>query len=157
MAKKSFKENPALSFISQALAEAAVPPSTTPTKIPQPKKTDKAPPADEQIPYTDADMYTHTHIAKPTDVHISTDEYEDEAVSTHVSVQAELEETFAETPPEPEPAASGITGRGESKSKRLQLLLRPSTHEGVARLAKASQTSVNDTINQILEDYLRKL
>ena len=54
------------------------------------------------------------------------------------------------------PLPSGITGRGESKSKRLQLLLRPSTHEGLVRLSKQYRTSVNDVINQILEDFLRR-
>lgn len=44
----------------------------------------------------------------------------------------------------------------ESKSKRLQLLIRPSTAEKLKARAGAEGTSVNDLINTILEEALRE-
>lgn len=44
----------------------------------------------------------------------------------------------------------------ESKSRRLQLLIKPSTYAGISQLADNNDTSVNDIINTILEEYLRR-
>lgn len=46
--------------------------------------------------------------------------------------------------------------RRETKSKRLQILIRPGTHERLKRLSESRGQSVNDLINEILEDYLNK-
>jgi hypothetical protein len=54
----------------------------------------------------------------------------------------------------PQPDADS-SPRAEVKSRRFQLLLRPGTYAALAALAKTRETSVNDTINTILEDYLR--
>ena len=42
----------------------------------------------------------------------------------------------------------------ENKSKRLQLLIQPSTHEKLKNRAKAEGTSVNDLVNSILIEAL---
>lgn len=39
----------------------------------------------------------------------------------------------------------------EPKNKRVQLLIRPSTYEGIKKLANKTQVSVNAYINEILE------
>ena len=44
----------------------------------------------------------------------------------------------------------------ENKSRRLQLLIKPSTHNAISEIAQLNDTSINDTINTILENYLRK-
>lgn len=44
----------------------------------------------------------------------------------------------------------------ENKSRRLQLLVKPSTVEKLKARAKQDGTSVNDIVNTILEDALRE-
>lgn len=46
--------------------------------------------------------------------------------------------------------------RRETKSRRLQILIRPGTYERLKRLSESRGQSVNDLINEILEDYLNK-
>lgn len=46
--------------------------------------------------------------------------------------------------------------RAESKSKRLQLLIKPSLHSLLKDKAEQEGTSVNNLINEILEKELRK-
>lgn len=46
--------------------------------------------------------------------------------------------------------------RAESKSKRLQLLIKPSLHSLLKDEADQQRTSVNNLINEILEKELRK-
>lgn len=41
----------------------------------------------------------------------------------------------------------------ETKSKRLNLLVKPSIYEDLEKIATMKQTSVNDLINRVLEDY----
>ena len=43
----------------------------------------------------------------------------------------------------------------ETKSRRLQLLIKPSTAEKLKRIATRAGTSVNDLINSILEEALK--
>lgn len=43
--------------------------------------------------------------------------------------------------------------RKETKSKRLNLLLQPSTMESLTKIAYMDRTSVNDLINGILKQY----
>lgn len=126
MAKKSFKENPALSFISQALAENSAPGhlSSIPT-----------------------DAYD--------DIDTSIDVYDDMHTGTSISSSAKQPATVKKrSVPQPDPFP--LRQKDESKSRRLQLLIRPSTHEGISTLAKTHHTSVNDVINQILEEYIRR-
>ena len=44
----------------------------------------------------------------------------------------------------------------ETKTKKLQLLARPSTIKEVQRIAKKNKVSTNEMINRILEDYIYK-
>lgn len=143
MAKKSFKENPALSFITQAIAENA--------------------PAEARTEPTDTDNHTHTSTYDDVSVFESmhTDTYTVTDTNADVDTDRYAPEPAPEAVPKKKPPvkrrpadAPALMERGESKSKRLQLLLRPSTHDGIARLAKQYNTSVNDIINQVLENYL---
>jgi len=49
-----------------------------------------------------------------------------------------------------------ITGRVffEAKSKRFNMLIRPSTYNNLKRIAENKGTSVNDLINKIVEVYI---
>lgn len=42
----------------------------------------------------------------------------------------------------------------ETKSRRLNLLIQPSLHDRIKDIAKGRGASVNDTIHQILQDYV---
>lgn len=42
----------------------------------------------------------------------------------------------------------------ETKSRRVQLLMKPSIYEKVKQKAKADKNSINDTIHLVLEQYL---
>lgn len=44
----------------------------------------------------------------------------------------------------------------ETKSERAQFLLRPSTKNGLKALARAQKRSINDLVNDILEEYLER-
>lgn len=65
-----------------------------------------------------------------------------------------------ETQPE---AAQGFTiPKGyklirESKSERMQLLVRPTTKEAIKKAAEAQGVSVNDFVNQLFEEYLERM
>ena len=61
---------------------------------------------------------------------------------THVDTQAEL-------PLRPLPAMP----RGERKTRRLNLLVRPTMYERLSTIATQMDSSVNDLINNILEDF----
>ena len=45
----------------------------------------------------------------------------------------------------------------ETRSKRLQLLLTPSLHDNLKKIAQTENRSLNDLINCILEAYLKNL
>lgn len=134
MARKSFKENPALSFISQALEDH--PPVM---KIPEKKD----------------------HTDKHTDDHTDIDEFNNTSTHDYVHM-SDVSKVLPSTSAHPVPLQQKeitppmLTRRNESKSKRLQLLLRPTTYAGISRLAQEYHTSVNDAINQILEDALQR-
>lgn len=64
------------------------------------------------------------------------------------------------------PAAAFLTGKPadpqpqqnpekETKSVRVNLLLKPSTKSGIEKLATLDRSSMNALINDILEDYLQ--
>lgn len=59
---------------------------------------------------------------------------------------------FIDAPEGSKPATSS-TGT-ETKSYRLNLLLKKSTAESIKKIAYMQQTSVNDTINRLLEEYI---
>lgn len=45
----------------------------------------------------------------------------------------------------------------EKKSKRTQLLLQPSVHEAIRRLAEEEETSFNDYVNTLLKEHASKV
>ena len=47
------------------------------------------------------------------------------------------------------------TEKVETKSRRLQLLIKPSVYDRVKQIAEQSDLSVNDLINQILEEVVK--
>ena len=44
--------------------------------------------------------------------------------------------------------------KGERKSRRLNLLVRPSMYDSLSMIAARAESSVNDLINNILEDFV---
>lgn len=44
----------------------------------------------------------------------------------------------------------------ETKSRRLQLLIRPSVYQAIKDMAEQEETSINNLINSILMDAVRK-
>lgn len=44
----------------------------------------------------------------------------------------------------------------ETKSKRMQILMYPSLHASVKKLADAQNKSVNDLVNEALQDYVKQ-
>lgn len=76
---------------------------------------------------------------------------------------AELFISAADTAPEePQAAKDGFTiPKGykltkENKSERMQLLVRPTTKAAIKQAAAAQGVSMNDLINQILDEYTER-
>lgn len=69
---------------------------------------------------------------------------------------------FISSAAEPQPAAEGFTIpegytlRKESKTARLQLLVRPTTKERMRKLAAAQGISLNELVNQIFDEYVEE-
>ena len=62
---------------------------------------------------------------------------------------------------EPEPAAGftipkGYTLKKESKTARLQLLIRPTTKDSMRKIAAAQGVSLNDLANTVFEEYIER-
>lgn len=45
--------------------------------------------------------------------------------------------------------------RNERKSKRLNLLIKPSVYKSISKISAMKRSSVNDLINQVLADYVQ--
>lgn len=58
-------------------------------------------------------------------------------------------------PPAPQPAIQVPPAR-ETKSTRLNLVIKPSTAEQLKKIAAMNQSSVNGIINLVLEDYIER-
>ena len=64
--------------------------------------------------------------------------------------------------PQETPAPEGVTiPKGyklvkENKSERMQLLVRPATKEAIRQAAAAQGISMNDLVNQILDEYAER-
>lgn len=74
---------------------------------------------------------------------------------------AELFISTADEPQEAPAQNAAVIPKGyklvkEPKSARLQLLVRPLTKEGIKRAAEAQGLSMNDLINQILDEYIER-
>ena len=134
MAKKSFKENPALTFINVDMEAEA-------------ESRERLSDENRAGLIEDTQIHTNEHTDKQT--------YEDTHKNTHTQNQTH-EDVYKEGKREDTSHALFIE-RKEKKSRRLQLLMRPATHEKLRQIAKTYQTSTNEVINEILEDYLKKM
>ena len=47
-----------------------------------------------------------------------------------------------------------VEGKSEKKSVRINLLFRPSTKRNIEKLAYVNQTSTNDFINTVMDEYI---
>lgn len=67
-----------------------------------------------------------------------------------------------EQPETPKAAADSFTApKGyrlvrEQKSERMQLLIRPTTKEAIKKAAQAQGISMNDLVNQLLDEYAER-
>ena len=81
----------------------------------------------EDSTYASTDEYAHT--------------YNDVYTDAHVNILAR-----------PLPARP----KGERKTRRLNLLVRPSMYNSLSAIASQSESSVNDLINNVLEDFVTR-
>jgi len=67
--------------------------------------------------------------------------------------------TSAEEPVQTQPIPTGYKINPayiETKSKRVQVLVQPSVHDAVARIAKKKGISKNEAINEALKQYTER-
>lgn len=62
-----------------------------------------------------------------------------------------------QAPEEQEPARQPRRNRQrpETKSRRLQLLIKPSMHDALKDIAEREGISVNEAVNEAIEDYIK--
>ena len=76
--------------------------------------------------------------------------------------QNPVEAFFSTEEPQETPTPEGVTiPKGyklvkENKSERMQLLVRPATKEAIRQAAAAQGISMNDLVNQILDEYAER-
>jgi len=73
-----------------------------------------------------------------------------------LSVAQEEPKEEAKAPAQDPAIPEGYKLVKESKSVRLQLLIRPTTKKRLKEAADAKKVSVNDLVSTILEDYLER-
>lgn len=69
--------------------------------------------------------------------------------------ETQIEEKEAETSAEGAVVPKGYILVQERKNKRLQLLVRPTMYETLKNISKKQDISVNEIVNQALEQYLK--
>lgn len=84
----------------------------------------------DSLQHTDIDVKTN-HIEHTKDTHVTHNEIDQNSISNNSSSK-------------------------EIKNKRLTVLLTPSIFENAAKLSGLKRTSVNNTINKALEEYIQK-
>lgn len=89
-----------------------------------------------------------TFKTNPTELFLS-------APAAHEPQQAEPAAAAAAQPATAAAIPQGYTLTRESKTKRLQLLIRPTTDTALQRIAAERGTSKNDLINQALEEFIK--
>lgn len=144
MAKKSFKNNPVLQFISVEQPEHMYSEDnhecidTIDTKDTIDSKGSE---------YTTYEQYSPNH----TDMmeHMYTPKHTDTPVHTVPLSSPECTDTLSYT------YTPDIQHR-EIKSKRLTLLLKPSLFENMSKIATIKRTSVNEAINKAVEEYIQR-
>ena len=90
-------------------------------------------------------------------------EYTDTSTDTHKSTptnnpkrkKSKSTDTRTHTP-KYTPAHVPTIGKGERKTERLQLLVRPSTKELLAEYAREHGTSSNEVVQRLLDDLLKR-
>lgn len=81
-------------------------------------------------------------------------EEEKSAALSIINPKADTEpEPYSEDPQPTIIAPSRPSRRTETKSKRMQILIKPSLYDKLRRIADAEGTSMNDIINSIIEGY----
>lgn len=155
MAKKNFKDNPALRFISATIEE-----SESDTHI-----TYNADDEDNTINTHNTDEEhntTNTHNAynEHNTVNIYNTDNEYYATNTQ-NTNNEYNTTNAHNTDNEHNVyytdiicRDRIIEKRERKTKRLNLLIRPSTFEKMDKIAYIRKTSVNELINRVLEEYV---
>lgn len=87
-------------------------------------------------------------MAKKKDFKMNTAELFISAADPEVKVQEKTQEDFT--------IPKGYKLARENKSERMQLLVRPTTKEAIKKAAAAQGVSMNDLINQILDEYTER-
>lgn len=93
---------------------------------------------------------------KSTDTDTRTDESESTVTPTPTK-KTKRKSTGTRTPtvtPKYAPAHLPTVGKGERKTERLQLLVRPSTKSRLAEYARDHGTSSNEVVQRLLDDLL---
>lgn len=158
--KKSFKNSPALQFITPA--EAAEPPETEAEKAPQTQKVPAAKKPSQAGKKAPPAAAKPEKVAQPQAVQNAAtgQQGRPEAASAEKTAPASTE-ARAKMPP----VAAGeapSTGQPpmklnpmyvETRSKRVQLLLQPSLQSKIREMAAAQGKSLNDLVHLVLERY----
>lgn len=129
--KKSFKSQAASLFFENT--DSPKPEEITIAQAPA-KKTAKSDVAEK-------DVYTHTYTHTEESTESTSDPRRSGSIASKKTPSAS-----AQFPPL----------HREMKTRRVQLLLRPSTHKAMQAIAQTHGTSLNDLVNAVLEDYIRK-
>ena len=124
MAKKSFKQSPALQFISSADEDTH-----------DTQNTDNTEQAHNTHDTQNADNTKQEDIAD----NVYTKHYTDNTGYTDTKHNTEY--------------ADNAYNKQERKTRRLNLLLQPSILDNLSKIAHMKQTSVNDLMNSVLKDY----
>lgn len=70
--------------------------------------------------------------------------------------QTELDKDFPEYAPEKKEKTIVVPVKEEAKSKRVNLLIKPSLHRVAQKKCNAVGVSLNECINQLLEGWVKK-
>lgn len=105
--------------------------------------------------WDDLDPEENESTATPTST--DTDEYTPTPTPTKKNKKKEPTRTDTDTrtrTPKYAPAHLPTVGKGERKTERLQLLVRPSTKSRLAKYAQDHGTSSNEVVQRLLDDLL---
>ncbi len=128
MSRKEFRKNPALSFISNANKK-------------EEQKEEKN--VAEKLLEVGREKAEDLNEELKKDVDLSSQE-EETNVKVKIMIKTEVPKGIKNNPE-----------YIETKSKRVQLLMQPSTVEGIKKIAKKKKTSMNDLINFIVKDFVK--
>ena len=104
---------------------------------------------------TDTDTTGSENTDTDTDTDKSTDTQESTHTDTHTQKPKKKKSTDTRThTPKYTPAHVPTIGKGERKTERLQLLVRPSTKARLAEYAREHGTSSNEVVQRLLDDLL---